>query len=330
MNDAEAPVLFLDSGAGGLPYCGDFHRRCPTVPLVYVADRENFPYGPKDRETLTGLLSALVARLVETFRPQVLALACNTASVSALEALRRAFPALPLVGTVPAVKPAAAASRKGRVGVLGTSRTVEDPYIARLAERYGGGCSLSALAAPELVDFVERRFEEADGAERLEAVRPSVDFFRAEGADALVLGCTHFLFLTEEFRRAAGPDMGVFDSVEGVSRRIDSLLAPAGGGGVVPPHSGEALGPNLLVLTGNWEPEPVWYTRAERFGLSLRLLDSAQGIAAIRQSRIASEFCPSAKLHAEKHEALERKARSPGPEGRGMRPENPEGWAQDG
>jgi glutamate racemase len=324
--------------------------------LVYVADRENFPYGPKDREVLTGLLSALVARLVETFRPRVLALACNTASVSALEALRRAFPALPLVGTVPAVKPAAAASRKGRVGVLGTSRTVEDPYIARLAERYGGGCSLSALAAPELVDFVERRFEEADAAERLEAVRPYVDFFRAEGADALVLGCTHFLFLTEEFRRAAGPDMGVFDSVEGVSRRIESLLTGSRGGhaplapkpsafplppmrgfyprnapagGVEPPRTPRKWS-NLLVLTGDWEPEPVWAKRAGRFGLSLRLLDPAQGIAAIRQSRIASEFCPSAKLHAEKHEELERKARSPGPEGRGMRPENPKGRAEDG
>jgi glutamate racemase len=260
------PVLFLDSGAGGLPYCHDFQLRRPGLPLVYVADRANFPYGPRGREELAGLLTALTGRLIVGFKPRLIVLACNTASVSALDALRRAFPALPFVGTVPAVKPAAEGSLSRRIGVLGTERTVEDPCIAGLAARYGGDCSLIALAAPELVDFVERRLEEAGGEERLAAVRPYVSRFREAGADALVLGCTHFLLLREEFRQAAGPGIRIYDSVEGVSRRVESLLGTG-------PAAVKDAAESLLVLSGGAPPEPAWGKRAERFGLRLGLLD---------------------------------------------------------
>jgi glutamate racemase len=217
-----------------------------------------------DRDTLSRLCCSLISRLCSVFSPRLVAVVCNTASVSALPALRKAFPDLPFVGTVPAVKPAVLSSRKGHIGVLGTSRTIGDPYIARLAARYAPDCAVTGIAAPELVKFVERRWDRADQEERRRVVAPYIEAFRRAGADALVLGCTHFLFLLEEFKFAAGGDMTIHESVEGVSRRIEALLdegeprsAPAASGGEPP---------RLLVVTGNAEEE-LWRRRAERFGL---------------------------------------------------------------
>ncbi|MDR2375422.1 MAG: glutamate racemase [Treponema sp.] len=218
------PIVFLDSGIGGLPYCRNFVSRNPGEPVVYVADRAYFPYGERDREDLRGILRDLTGLLRAREDPKMLILACNTATVSALPFLREQFPRLPFVGTVPAVKPAVLGSKTRRVGVLGTRRTVDDPYIAELAARYGGGCSIVPVAAPELVDFVEYRYAGAGAEQRRRAVLPYVERFRSSGADAVVLGCTHFLFLLEEFREAAAPDIAVYDSVDGITRRVESLL----------------------------------------------------------------------------------------------------------
>jgi glutamate racemase len=108
--------------------------------------------------------------------------------------------------------------------VLGTERTLADPYIADLAAKYGPGCEITGIAAPELVEFVEYRAAVAEGEEKTRTVLPYLERFRAAGAGALVLGCTHFLHLLEEFRREAAPAITVYDSVEGISRRIESLL----------------------------------------------------------------------------------------------------------
>ncbi|GHV70815.1 glutamate racemase [Spirochaetia bacterium] len=268
------PILFLDSGAGGLPYYRDFHIRNPAEKLVYAADRENFPYGAKDPSLLISLLTALMEKLINRFDPRLVVLACNTASVTALDHLRSSFSPLPFVGTVPAIKPAAEGSRRRSIGLLGTARTVEDPYIADLAARYAGGCSLSALAAPDLVDFVERRLEDADEAERLAAVKPYVEKFRAGGADAVVLGCTHFLLLADEFRLAASPDIKIYDSIEGISRRIENLSNERAADDSS--DAAFAIEKNLLVLTGSAPPEKVWEKRARRFDLSLCLLNAVK------------------------------------------------------
>ncbi|MDR0759489.1 MAG: glutamate racemase [Treponema sp.] len=275
------PVLFLDSGIGGLPYCGYFHRRNPDESLIYTADRANFPYGPKDKDELAAALTALTSSLREAFRPKLAALVCNTASVSALTVLRETFPDLPFVGTVPAVKPAVLGSVSRKIGILGTERTVADPCIGELAARYGKDCAVIALAAPKLVEWVEYRHAGATAEERRDAVDPSVDYFRKQGADALVLGCTHFLFLKNEFKAAAGPGIRVYDSMEGVSRRIETLLeeqdlrAPSPAG----PETGAPLADkpaNLLIVTGpsSADGDGVWQTRARQFGLVLGALAS--------------------------------------------------------
>jgi glutamate racemase len=257
----------MDSGIGGIPYCRYFHERNPDETIIYLADRRHFPYGTRSREELVVILTGIIEKLMVDYNPKITVLACNTATVSALGELRQRFPNLPLVGTVPAVKPAALATKTGRVGVLGTVRTIEDPYIRELAARYGG-CAIHGIAAPELVAFVEHRFEQADGDEKRAIALEYLNRFRAAGVDALVLGCTHFLFLLDEFRTGAAPDIAVFESVEGISRRVESLLGGCRAPNACPPAAAE----NRLLLTGSAPPEPSWQVWAERLGCGLSVL----------------------------------------------------------
>ncbi|GHV16411.1 glutamate racemase [Spirochaetia bacterium] len=267
------PVLFLDSGIGGLPYCHQFCIRNPGETVIYTADRGNFPYGTRGKDELIGLLTALVARLDAEFHPKLAVVACNTASVSAIDALRSAFPKIPWVGTVPAVKPAVTESRARHIGVLGTERTIEDPYIAELAAKYNGDCAVSGIAAPDLVRFVEAGGDTAGFSDQRRAVAPYIEAFRQKGADGIVLGCTHFLFLLDAFKAAAAPDIRIYDSVDGVSRRAESLL-DLNGLRADDVLRNPADGPgNLLIVTGAAPLEKRWHERAAAFGLTLRLLD---------------------------------------------------------
>ena len=270
----DRPVLFLDSGIGGLPYARHFLRHNPGERVVYAADRANFPYGPKDRAVLERLLVALIARLAAAFDPKLAVVACNAASVSALAALRREFPRLPWVGTVPAVKPAIEASRARHIGVLGTRRTVDDPYIGELAARFGADCAVSRVAAPDLVNFVENGGDTAPPGEQRRVVEPYVEEFRRRGVDGIVLGCTHFLFLLDCFTAVAGDGIGIYHSVEGVSRRAAALLDAEG---IRAGRSSPGPERGFLVLTGTDAPEVRWEARAEEFGLDLYLLEGGTG-----------------------------------------------------
>jgi glutamate racemase len=265
------PLLFLDSGIGGIPYCRHFQLRNPGEKLIYLADRAHFPYGKRKREDLARIVPALMERALEKAEPKIAVVACNTATVSALEILRRRFPRIPFVGTVPAVKPAVLDSRSGLVGVLGTERTIGDPYTAELALKYRRDCRIRGIAAPELVDFIERRCGSAGEDEIRELVLGYVHKFRAAGVDAIVLGCTHFLFLQDEFRREAAPDIRVYDSLEGVSSRIEALLDREGRR----LRSGEerAAEAGALLITGEGEPEKSWGEWAGRLGFRLFRLD---------------------------------------------------------
>jgi glutamate racemase len=218
------PVAFLDSGVGGLPYLAHTRRLLPEWRYVYVADRENFPYGEKDPGRIIEASIGVTERLIARAHPLLIVVACNTISVVALEALRARFP-LPFVGVVPAVKPAASFSRRRRVGVLATRQTVEGAYLRALIEKHARGCTVVSLPASGLVDFVERDLYRAGPAERADRVRQEVDRFRNERIDALVLACTHFLHLESEFRSLLdGDGVMLVDSREGVSRQVARLL----------------------------------------------------------------------------------------------------------
>jgi glutamate racemase len=261
------PVLFIDSGIGGIPYCRDFLKKNPHEAVCYLADQKNFPYGPREKEELTSILIALMEKLIKKIDPKIVVLACNTATISALSSLRRNFPQVPFVGTVPAVKPAANACNNGKVGVLGTARTIEEVNSLGLADET---CEIFGLAAPDLVDFVELHFDVSNNEEKIDIVRKYIELFRAADVDTLVLGCTHFLFLLEEFRREASPYFEVFDSLAGITKRIEYLLDENDGA----LRAEKDFHPVYrLLLTGAQTAASLWETRARIIGFNLVMLD---------------------------------------------------------
>ena len=264
------PVLFIDSGLGGIPYCGDFSKRNPDEQIYYIADRENFPYGPRVKEEIISILTELTEKLIKKLDPKIIVIACNTASLCALSSLRQSFAHIPFVGTVPAVKPAANACKSGKIGVLGTERTIEDIHSLNIAGVSENNREIFGVAAPELVLFVEQRFEEADEIEKKETVKKYIEIFRAEGADTLVLGCTHFLYLLREFRLQASPFIKIFDSLDGITKRIEFLLDEN--------HSAlrsekDSEKENFILLTGTQPADSAWQNRARKMGFSLNLLN---------------------------------------------------------
>jgi glutamate racemase len=220
------PVAFIDSGIGGLPYLAAVRRELAGVRLVYAADRERFPYGDKRPADIVAAVLSLAGRLLALERPRLVVVACNTASVVALGDLRRRF-AVPFVGTVPAVKPAAAWSRSRRIGVLATQRTIEGEYLRGLVERFAAGCEVVGLPADDLVAFVENDLHRAPPTERTARAAAEAARVRDAGVDTVVLGCTHFLHLEAELCGAFGPGVTIVDSRAGVARQAARLAGSA-------------------------------------------------------------------------------------------------------
>jgi len=223
-NRARRPIAIFDSGIGGLPYLEPARASMPEESFVYLADRADFPYGTKTREEVRGIALRLVSKLVDAYDPKAIVIACNTASQAALDAARKAHPGLPIVGTVPAVKPAAERTRSGIIGVMATEGAARDPYLDALVARYAKGLRVFREGAQALVSFVERRAAVAGPEERREAVRPFVRSLVDRGADEIVLACTHFLHLRDEIAEVAGPGVEVVDSRIGVTRRLKQVL----------------------------------------------------------------------------------------------------------
>src|SRR5213595_346004 len=201
--DPDAPILFFDSGVGGLSVLAPTLKLLPSAPIVYAADSAGFPYGKRSEAEIASRVPALLGRLVERFQPRLAVIACNTASTIALEAVRSALD-LPVVGTVPAIKPAAEMSKSRVIGVLGTEATVRQPYVDDLAARFAADCTILRHGSPELVEFAEAKL----GGEEIgiDAVRTAAQpLFDAPGGDLIdtvVLACTHFPLLSEELRAA--------------------------------------------------------------------------------------------------------------------------------
>ena len=221
--DANAPILFFDSGVGGLSVLGPPLKLLPNAPIVYAADSAGFPYGKKSDAELASRIPALLGRLVERYHPRLAVIACNTASTIALEHVRSALD-LPVVGTVPAIKPAAEMSKSRVIGVLGTEATVRQPYVDDLAARFAPDCIVVRHGSPELVELAEVKLAGQDVS--VDAVRAAAEpmFDAADGdrIDTIVLACTHFPLLGEELR-AAFPRVTYVDGGDGIARRIAYL-----------------------------------------------------------------------------------------------------------
>lgn len=222
----DAPILFFDSGLGGLTVLGPTRALLPTAPVVYAADYAGLPYGQKSEAELAARVPALLGRLVERYRPRLAVIACNTASTIALPHVRAALD-LPIVGTVPAIKPAAEMTRTGVIGVLGTEATVRQPYVDDLGARFAGGKTVLRHGSPELVMAAEAKLR-GEGVDPTVIARALTGLTGQPGGaamDVIVLACTHFPLLQDELQAAAGPGVALIDGAAGIARRITHLTA---------------------------------------------------------------------------------------------------------
>ena len=214
------PLLVFDSGVGGLSVLGAIRALLPTAPLVYAADSAGYPYGTKRPAEIEARVPALLGRLAERFDPELIVIACNTASTIALDAVRAALD-LPVVGTVPAIKPAAALSKTRTIGVLGTEATVRQPYVDRLSAEFAADCRVIRHGSAELVDLAEAKLR-GETAEAGACERALDGLFGQPGGeriDTLVLACTHFPLVEEELAAAAPRPVRFVDGKEGIARR---------------------------------------------------------------------------------------------------------------
>jgi glutamate racemase len=218
--DANAPLLFFDSGVGGLSVLGPTRELLPSAPIVYAADNAGFPYGKRSEAEIASRIPALLGRLVERFHPRLIVIACNTASTIALDHVRSALD-LPVVGTVPAIKPAAEMSKTRVIGVLGTEATVRQPYVDDLAAKFAADCTIVRHGSPELVELAEAKLRGEKVS--IDAVRAAAEPMfgapRGERIDTVVLACTHFPLLEQELRQAF-PSVSYVHGGPGIARRI--------------------------------------------------------------------------------------------------------------
>lgn len=219
MRDAQ-PLLIFDSGVGGLSVLRPIRALMPNAPIVYVADSAGYPYGTKSEAEIAARVPALLGRLAERFDPELIVIACNTASTIALDSVRAALD-VPIVGTVPAIKPAAALSNSRVIGVLGTNATVRQPYVDRLAQEFAADCTVIRHGSAELVDLAEAKLrgEPTDPAAYARILDGLLSQPRGERLDTIVLACTHFPLVEEELAAAAPRPIAFVDGKEGIARR---------------------------------------------------------------------------------------------------------------
>jgi glutamate racemase len=219
-----SPILLFDSGVGGLTVLAELRKLLPQAPVIYAADNAGLPYGSKTEAQIAARVAGLLGRMAERYRPRLACIACNTASTIALGMVREVL-AIPIVGTVPAIKPAAAMTRTGTIGLLGTEATIRQDYVDRLEHEFAHGKRLLRHAAPELVEAAEAKL-------RGERIDPAVFRRAAEGLrfqpgggeiDTVVLACTHFPLIEAQLAEAFGAGVRFVHGAEGIARRIAHL-----------------------------------------------------------------------------------------------------------
>jgi len=218
------PIGVFDSGVGGMTVLRDIRRLLPGEDLFYVADSAHAPYGDKTKEEIEAR-SVAIAEFLLSHRAKAIVVACNTATGAAVETLRARFP-VPVVAMEPAVKPAAASTRTGVVGVLATNGTLGSRSFARLHERFGSEVNLLVQPCPGLVERVEAG--DLSGGETRALVEKYLTPLLAQQADTLVLGCTHYPFLAPLIQEIAGPAVSLIDPSPAVARELRRRLAHAG------------------------------------------------------------------------------------------------------
>ena len=222
---SEHPILVFDSGIGGLTVLRELRVIMPDRRYLYLADDAGFPYGDWEEEALVERICALFAQTIETYRPTLAVIACNTASTLVMTELRTRFD-IPFVGTVPAIKPAAERSKSGLVSVLATPGTVKRGYTRGLITDFGRDCEVTLVGSKRLAGMAEAHIRgERVGFDELEAEIADC-FVERDGrrTDIIVLACTHYPFLANVFRKVAPWPVDWLDPAEAIARQASKFL----------------------------------------------------------------------------------------------------------
>ncbi|MDR0806673.1 MAG: glutamate racemase [Enterobacteriaceae bacterium] len=217
-------ALVFDSGVGGLSVYQEIRQLLPDLSVIYAFDNAGFPYGEKSEQVIAERVVKLVREICRRHHIDIIVIACNTASLVSLPALRENFD-IPVVGVVPAIKPAAALSRNGIVGLLATKVTVSRPYTHELISKFAHGCQIELMGSSRLVELAEEKLHgnPVKAEELKQILAPWLNTDKAP--DTIVLGCTHFPLLKEELAAVLPEETLLVDSGAAVARRVASLLA---------------------------------------------------------------------------------------------------------
>jgi len=247
---ASPTILIFDSGLGGLTVFREIRAARPDARFVYVADDAGFPYGNMPEEALITRIVHVIGKAIVEHAPDLVVVACNTASTLALTELRARFK-VPFVGTVPAIKPACAQSKSKRIAVLGTLATVGREYTRALIREFAAGCEVVLVGSPRLASFAEAELAGEPVADAAIAAEIAGCFVEADGrrTDTVVLACTHYPLLIERFRAVAPWPVAWLDPAPAIARRVADLSRN------VPPAA-SALPPRIVFTTGR-APSPT-------------------------------------------------------------------------
>jgi glutamate racemase len=253
-------ILVFDSGVGGLTVFREIVKARPDASYVYVADDAFFPYTRRSEEELVGRVVPLMEELLAAHAPDLVVIACNTASTLVLPQLRARF-AAPFVGTVPAIKPACLASRSRLVSVLGTEATVQREYTRGLIRDFSHGCDVTLVGSAHLAGLAEAALR--DNAVDDDAVAREISpcFVVRDGrrTDTIVLACTHYPLLLDRLVRLAPWPVDWVDPAPAIARRMTDLIGP--------PAANAVSGAARAVFTSALEPPPALASALARFGI---------------------------------------------------------------
>lgn len=218
-------ALIFDSGVGGLSIVDQVRQTLPNVAITYVADHAGFPYGTKSENWIIERVPPLLEVLAAAHLPDIITIACNSASTLVLPHLRARL-AIPIVGTVPAIKPAAAISTSKTMGLLATPGTIARDYTDDLITDFAPDCTILRLGTHELVRLAERKLTGASVSidEVAQAIAPLFDMDTKQKMDTVILACTHFPLLKHELRRASPRPVQWIDSGNAIARRMGEVL----------------------------------------------------------------------------------------------------------
>lgn len=221
-------ILIFDSGLGGTTVLQELQQALPHCSYSYALDNDAFPYGSRSDAYLLQRSAQLFHYLVKHDQPDVVVIACNTASTLFLSSLRQQFPQLPFIGVVPAIKPAAQISQSKHIALLATPATVSRPYIDQLHQQFASDCQLTRLCHPDLAVLAEQkiRYQHAVQAP-IDAIVAELKQQAATTIDTIVLGCTHFPAILDELSSAWGGKMNWLDSGKAIARRTQYIVSQA-------------------------------------------------------------------------------------------------------